>query len=1269
MNRKRRKKITIILLLLMILFVCCVLIRPGNLLANGISTPGSTIPPELWEKKKPERKPPLPSQIVGIVPNPSKVFQLPPLDTDALRAEDEENRGPGKPLRAGIHRPINVSPETHGEWFDIDNGKGSIWLFQIHVPTAGGIRVYFTDAYLPKGARVYVYSPSQPDKYEGPFKGGPEFWAGTIWDDTVIVELAIPTPYDFSKPLFKIKSIGHFYRPMKQESSVEFSIPPLAASCHNDATCSPAWATVGDAVGRIVIDIGEGLMYCTGTIIYNQTGDQTPYFLTANHCIDESIDTSKVEVYWFYETSECDGTPPDINNMPKSQDAVYLTGKSDSEFTDFTLLEILGTVPRNLTWSGWTLAEPDTGESIVGLHHPDEPPYDYRRISFGDIKGTFLANWWDIDWTSGTVEQGSSGSCIWNASHQCVGQLWAVDTKPPCDQDYYSLYGKFSVSYPFIQSYLQAGSDDSLEDNDIRSSAKNITDGAYKNNIVKLSDEDWYKITVPDNTLISVDLSFIHNHGDINIELYRGSDTTPVSTSTGTGNSEHVEHFNTGGSIDYFFRVFLADDTRNTYNMIVRVGANSSSLWVKNYGYFGGIANSIQPTSDNGYIVAGELYSDFWVFKLDETGNIQWQKIYDINSYSEAGKSIRQTSDGGYIVAGDLYSFSSYIYDAWVLKLDANGNVQWQKVYGNSSNNDFASAIQQTTDGGFVLAGSTYSYGAGNGDVWLLKLDANGNIQWQKTYGGTGNEEADSIQQTTDGGYIVAGYTFSYGAGSSDFFILKIGTSGNVQWQKTYGGGAQDAAHFIHQTSDGGYIVAGETYSYGSGSSDFFVLRLDANGIIQWQKAFGSSNGDIAYSVLQTAEGGYIVSGETYSFTSHEYDALILKLDTAGSIIWQRKYGESTSSDNDHIYSLRQLSDGGYIAVGKTTSFSTANSWALKLDSSGIINSCSIIGSSNAGSINTSAFVTNPNSTVQNTSVSPITATYSTIDADAITNDICYADTSNPEIFVYPSSLDFGYVNLVSSSVRKIVVRNTGDINLTINSINISGTDSAQFNKTSNCTIVPVSGSCSIDVTFTPATAGAKSATLTISSDDPDITAFDIPLSGTGGSILVVTESGSGSGSVTSNPIGIDTGSDYIEAYAPGTVVTLTAVADAGFVFVGWSWGGCSGTGDCTVTMNADTTVTAKFEICSDPPVRIDGATPIYYSTPQEAYNAAANGDIIQSQAARFMEDLNINRNISITLEGGYDCSYSTVTDKTRIQGDMTISDGTATIENFILEQ
>jgi hypothetical protein len=195
-----------------------------------------------------------------------------------------------------------------------------------------------------------------------------------------------------------------------------------------------------------------------------------------------------------------------------------------------------------------------------------------------------------------------------------------------------------------------------------------------------------------------------------------------------------------------------------------------------------------------------------------------------------------------------------------------------------------ADPIQQTADGGYVVAGRTESFGVGGFNVWVLKLDGSGNIQWQKTYGGTKNDMARAARQTVDGGYVVVGYTKTIGAGDWDVWVLKLDGSGNPQWQKTYGGEASDLAYSIWETADGGWVVAGGTESHGAGSSDAWVLKLDLNGAVQWQKTYGISSFDEGCAIRPTIDGGYVVAGLTDSVGAGDDDFWLLKLDDAGEI-------------------------------------------------------------------------------------------------------------------------------------------------------------------------------------------------------------------------------------------------------------------------------------------------------------------------------------------------------------------------------------------------
>jgi hypothetical protein len=303
---------------------------------------------------------------------------------------------------------------------------------------------------------------------------------------------------------------------------------------------------------------------------------------------------------------------------------------------------------------------------------------------------------------------------------------------------------------------------------------------------------------------------------------------------------------------------------------------------------------------------------------------LTWNKTYGGSGYDIAW-SVRQTKDGGYILAGETDSYGAGSIDVWLIKTDADGNEQWNKPFGGSDEEDISS-VQQTSDGGYVLAGMTRSYGAGDLDAWLIKTDANGNEQWNKPFGGSGQDYALSSQQTSDGGYILAGLTESYGAGSIDAWLIKTDADGNEQWNKTFGGSVDDYALSSQQTSDGGYILAGMTRSYGAGDLDAWLIKTDADGNEQWNKTFGGSVDDYAYSVQQTSDEGYILAGIT------DYKAWLIKTDANGNKIWDK-----TFDDHEKAVSVQQTKDGGYILAGQNgrIGFVRDDAWLIKTDVDG----------------------------------------------------------------------------------------------------------------------------------------------------------------------------------------------------------------------------------------------------------------------------------------------------------------------------------------------
>ena len=292
-------------------------------------------------------------------------------------------------------------------------------------------------------------------------------------------------------------------------------------------------------------------------------------------------------------------------------------------------------------------------------------------------------------------------------------------------------------------------------------------------------------------------------------------------------------------------------------------------------------ANSIQQTKDGGYIVAGSTYSfgsgfeDVYILKLNAKGDVEWQKTFGGKGYDGAN-SIQQTADGGYIVAGWTYSFGSGEHDVYILKLNAIREVEWQKTFGEEYSQGGANSIQQTTDGGYIVAGWTKSFDSRE-DVYILKLNSKGQLEWEKTFGGEYGDGASSVQQTTDGGYIVAGYE------DGDVYILKLNAKGDLEWEKTFDGWGDDEAISIQQTTDGGYIVAGWTESFET-REDVYILKLNSKGQLEWQKTFGGEDSDGVVSIQQTKDGGYIVAGWTKSFGSGLEDVYILKLNSKGEI-------------------------------------------------------------------------------------------------------------------------------------------------------------------------------------------------------------------------------------------------------------------------------------------------------------------------------------------------------------------------------------------------
>ena len=328
------------------------------------------------------------------------------------------------------------------------------------------------------------------------------------------------------------------------------------------------------------------------------------------------------------------------------------------------------------------------------------------------------------------------------------------------------------------------------------------------------------------------------------------------------------------------------------------------------------------------------LISLFSIQLIYAQPNTLWTKTFG-GSNSDYGSEVQQTFDGGYIITGYTKSYGAGSNDAWLIRTDSSGDTLWTKTFGRDSD-DYSQSVQQTSDSGYVITGSTNSSGAGLHDVWLIKTDTVGDTLWTKTFGGSGSDQGNSVRQTFDGGYIVTGYTKSYGAGGSDVWLIKTDASGEDLWTKTFGRSGNDYGQSVRQTFDGGYIITGFTDSFGAGLYDIWLIKTDASGDTLWTKNFGGNDYEEGYSVRQTIDGGYIITGRTWSLSKgvSNADIRLIKTDASNNILWTKTYGGSYYEKGN---SVQQTSDCGYIITGYTESYGAniQDAWLVRTDASG----------------------------------------------------------------------------------------------------------------------------------------------------------------------------------------------------------------------------------------------------------------------------------------------------------------------------------------------
>ena len=361
--------------------------------------------------------------------------------------------------------------------------------------------------------------------------------------------------------------------------------------------------------------------------------------------------------------------------------------------------------------------------------------------------------------------------------------------------------------------------------------------------------------------------------------------------------------------------------------------------WTRSYGgEAADAAFAVAQTADGGYILAGRTdsfgpgESAAYLVKLNARGFTQWERTYGGDGADEAA-GVKQTSDGGYIIVGTTDSFGPGRDSVYLIKTDAQGEIEWENTYGGRFD-DRAFAVQETLDGGYVLAGVTGSFVA-SPRMYVVKTDAGGNIEWHNHYGGSGDDRAWAIQQTSDGGFIMAGQTTSFGPGGRSMYLVKTNASGAVEWDITHGGSGDDLANSVQQTGDGGYIMAGWTESNGSGGRAAHLVKTRANGALEWEASFSGGGEASANAVRQTGDGGYAAAGYTEDLDEGRLWLYLWKTNAQGARQWERMHGGPGLHTS--AFDVQPTEDGGYIAAGWIFREETENTsmFAVKTNSQG----------------------------------------------------------------------------------------------------------------------------------------------------------------------------------------------------------------------------------------------------------------------------------------------------------------------------------------------
>ncbi len=646
---------------------------------------------------------------------PTEVIRLEAPDLTTVRAEDAADQKSGnKRQRIGVERslpkPVGTVAKTGGStaWVKLQSGQ-QLRVFTIESVGATAIRVHFEQLSLPAGVTLLLYNADRPTEVCGPYDAAfvgrrNEFWSESIFGQRVTVECVVPPGVDVAKVRFQVREIIHNYRPVTEPTKPAAGVTPKQAGpCNNDVTCSPDWIQTSHAVARITF-VDAGVSYlCSGCLIADlDTNSVANFFLTANHCIGSQTAADTLEFYWLYQTSVCDGTPPDLNAVPHtSGGADYLAGASATEGNDFSFLQLRQDPPANVTYAGWSTTALTNNQPVIVIHHPAG---DFKRISFGNDVG-IDPDFWEILWSSGTTEGGSSGSPLFDADHEIVGQLFggsaACDNMSGTD-----VFGRFDVTFPLVRGWLLGLPP--LNDNFTNAEVLTGLSGTVRDSNINATKEPgepnhagipgghsvWFRWTAPTNALVHFDT---YGSGfDTTLAVYTGTSvgalTEVASNNDSTGTTSAVNFLTVGGTT-----YDIAVDGNNGASGSIQL---SWSPWNDNF------ADAVVLTGSSGTVDGLNIGTSKEPGEPNHAGNIGGRSVWFRWTAPATGKYHFDTLGSDFDTLLAVYTGSSVGGLAPVASNDDAGSIASGLGFSATAGTVYSIAIDGFNDGSGAATGS-----------------------------------------------------------------------------------------------------------------------------------------------------------------------------------------------------------------------------------------------------------------------------------------------------------------------------------------------------------------------------------------------------------------------------------------------------------------------------------------------------------------------------------------------------------------------------------